>query len=139
MTGRALLFVLLPLLVLGAGDRALACSCMQRTKAEHLESSDAAFDAVVIKVRHVRFKIQEPDDGRPYAVRGERVELRVTKWLKGPHAEGSIVRFATVTECCVCGVSVRKGQRWRIFVSGKEPYDLSLCSGSHLLEGNGAK
>lgn len=123
MTGRALLLVLLPLLLLGAGDRASACSCMHRTEAEHLESSDAAFDAVVVEVRRPQFKTNP-----------ERAGLKLTKWLKGPHAEGSIVRFETVTACCVCGISVHMGQHWRIYVIGKEPYGLSLCSDSHQLD-----
>ncbi len=120
MTWRARLLVLLPLLLLGFGARASACSCRFRTEAQHLEASVAAFDAVVIEVRRPQL-----------GTNPERARLEVVRKLKGPHAEGSIVRFETVT--ATCGLSVRPGQRWRVFVSGKEPYALSMCSGSHPL------
>jgi hypothetical protein len=122
----------LAVLSLGSGTRALACSCAPTTEAEDLAQSDAAFEAVVLEVRHV--ELGKPARGsRDFAMPGERVKVRVTKRLKGPHGEGSIVRFETVTMCCICGVSVRKGEQWRMYVSGRQPYALHLCSGSRRL------
>lgn len=137
MSLRAWMLVLLAVPFMGASGEAFACSCARATDAEQLEMSDAAFEAEIISVKHVRYRNFD-SNLPPNTLPGQSVKMRVTKRLKGPHFEGAIVQFETMTLCCMCGVRVKRGERWLIYVTGEEPYSLSNCSGSRLLEAPGS-
>jgi hypothetical protein len=111
----------------------LPCSCFEQSEQQSLESSFAAFDAVVVKVRGTHFK-SPGEEFEGFNPRGQIATLRVLKSLKGPHKEGDLLEFRTVTECCVCGTPVARGERWRVFVDRKQPYALHNCSGSYRLD-----
>jgi hypothetical protein len=115
---------------------AVPCSCIKHSAEQSLESSVATFDAEVVKIRQVRFKSPD-EDYEGHDPLGQIATLRVLKSLKGPHQEGDLIEFRTVIECCVCGTRVSRGEHWRVYVTGKLPYELHNCSGSYRLDSPG--
>jgi hypothetical protein len=67
--------------------------------------------------------------------RFEGARLRVIESWKRAHSPQATVQTATITDCCLCGITVKKGQRLLVYVYGPPPYKLSDCSRTQALDG----
>jgi hypothetical protein len=64
----------------------------------------------------------------------QQATLRVLKVWKGSIAENSSLSSVTFIGCCACGLDVRRGQKLLLFLTGQEPYFLSMCGFNGPLE-----
>lgn len=105
-------------------NEVLACSCARvsgdKDAVERMFSfADEVFSVEVVNTALV-------DSGRHPET--QRAELRVLQSWKGSSQPGKVVTTLTVTACCACGLSLKPGEQWLMFVRGQEPFSLSDCS-----------
>jgi hypothetical protein len=61
------------------------------------------------------------------------VTWTVDKSWKGTLDKGQSFETDTVTECCMCGRSVEKGDVYVIYLSRKPPYEIGVCGPGNAL------
>jgi hypothetical protein len=117
------------------GQVAAACSCF-RTSSQDLESNvrDAYENSSVVVLAEAtstksarRFRL------RPMGFDAiQRVQWRVLKSWKGGPREGEFLTSETITECCVCGVHVEKGETRILYLRTYKNFSVSTCSVGHM-------
>jgi hypothetical protein len=116
----------------------LSCSCIPeegRTEADRVRHAFRGSDAVilvdVVSVRTLYKATRNPDPKIGPAEFVEPIEygtLSVLESWKGPHKSGSVVATETNTVCCACGLQLETDRRMLLYLLGKEPYGLDICS-----------
>lgn len=123
--------VLLVLSALLQTEASFACDCapakgsLEAQVRAGFDEASAVFSAEVIEVENFMAGFE----------RFQGARLRVIESWKGPHSPQAMVQTATITECCLCGITVKKGQRLLVYVYGSPPYRLSDCSRTQALDG----
>lgn len=124
---RIVVFAVLVLGLMHTGS-ALACSCelhtgpIENQVTSAVSESEAVFLAEVVAVEDFMAGFEEY----------QATKLKVLKSWKGPHAVDAVVRTATHSACCLCGITVKEKQVLLVYVVGKQPYKLSDCSRTEL-------
>ena len=89
----------------------------------------AIFQAKAESVADARFIVPSKDNPRIGTERvEERVMWRVQKIWVGPYSVGARVETNTNVACCICGLSIKKGDIYIIHLPLAAPTDLSNCS-----------
>ena len=128
-------------LALGAySNAASACSCATHENLEEqlrqsFDYSTAIFEAQAVEISFTTVEI--PDRHMP---KGKRLEGRevvvwqVRRTWKGRFSPRERVETSTNIECCMCGLTVHKGDEYVLHLSGAQPYSINSCSASKLLK-----
>lgn len=127
------LAVLLVLSVFLPTEALLACDCaptkgsLEASVRAGFDEASAVFSAEVVEVEDFRAGFEH----------FQATKLRVIESWKGPHSPESTVRTATITDSCLCGITVKREQKLLVYVYGSQPYKLSDCSRTQALDGAG--
>jgi len=102
-----------------------ACSCLWApTEAKYADAD------VIVIAEATAISTQTIADTPSRHAELETVKWTVLRAWKGAYFEGDTFISRTNTECCICGLSVaRKGTIMLLYLSGREPFGLSLCAG----------
>jgi hypothetical protein len=131
--GRPTFVALLVLSVLLPTEALLACDCaptkgpLEAGVRAGFDEASAVFSAEVVEVEDFQAGFEH----------FQATKLRVIESWKGAHSPGSTVRTVTITDCCLCGITVKRGQKFLVYVHGWQPYKLSDCSRTQALDDAG--
>ena len=119
--------IVLAVLAFAASFSAFACSCVEyRTPEEAVVHAWNSATAVVAAEAFELTEKIEPTERRDAYV--QRTQWRVTQYWKGPHALGTVLSTEANVRCCLCGERVAVGEVHLLYLSGTDPYPLSMCS-----------
>jgi hypothetical protein len=116
------------------GQVAAACSCILTSQDVESNVRDAYENSSVVVLAEAtstksarRFRLS------PMGFDAiQRVQWRVLKSWKGGSREGEVLTSETITECCVCGVHVEKGEKRILYLRTYKSFSVSTCSVGHL-------
>jgi hypothetical protein len=114
---------------------AFACSCGIATgDLEHDVPVffNASSAVVVAEVREASSSTNINEEG--IGLQEQSVKWEVEVSFKGPHRPGHIVSTKTDTTCCNCGMSVKVGKVYLLYLQDEQPYSLSECNLSNELK-----
>lgn len=100
-------------------NKAFACSCIQRTPTELVDSASAVFSGRVAKVEQIPFG-------------GERTTFDVNRLWKGIETD-RIVVWTADPDGNTCGYAFQEGKEYLVYTQG-DNLEVGACSGTKLLE-----
>lgn len=127
-TAALLLALVLP------SPEAAACSCVFRGISTVFRESTVVVTAKAVSASTTIEKVATSSPDEDYEAEVQTVVWEVQESFKGPHKSRGTFTTTTEVTCCMCGMSAVLGETYILYMYGKEPYGLSDCSGSSLLQ-----
>jgi hypothetical protein len=103
------------------------------------EEIQSAFSSAAAVVKAEAIEVTEDEyvptpNNPPPLSREQRVTWQVSRVWKGSYASNSLIKSVTEVQCCICGVAVKKGAVYVLFLDDQMPFWLSICSNSKPVE-----